>query len=261
MNSSARQRRSSMPLHDTHCHVDLMSSPGEAVRRRDLAGIHTIAVTTLPSFFQPLLLFLRESQFVRAGLGFHPELVGRAGKEEASLFVELLHLTRYVGEVGLDYQSSDEQVRREQRKVFHGIVAACDKVGGKILTVHSRRAAKDVVDAFGASFRGKYILHWFSGSRRVLEGALANGAYISVNAAMLRSEQGRKICLETPIDRVLLETDAPFVRRKAPEADESGESYDVGAIGETASGLAALYQIAPEELAQQLRSNLQALLR
>jgi TatD DNase family protein len=82
----------------------------------------------------------------------------------------------------LDYQTSVEADRSTQRRVLTAIIDYCNAAGGKIVTVHSRRAADDVVDAFGERFRGKYILHWYSGGVRTLRRAVGNGAYICQEA-------------------------------------------------------------------------------
>ena len=197
-------------LHDTHCHVDLFSNPPEIVRQAEAARVYTIAVTTTPSCFAETERLVAGSKYVRAALGLHPELAAER-VHELPFFFTALPRTRYVGEVGLDYTIADESVRRAQRRILTEIIAACDAAGDKILTVHSRRAANDVVDSFDARFRGTYILHWYSGALRTLRRALTNGAYVSVNLAMLRSDRGRAIVGEVPRERVLIESDGPFV--------------------------------------------------
>ena len=177
--------------------------------------VYTIAVTTIPSCFEQTERLVAGSRYVRAALGLHPELVAERA-DELPLFLAALPRTRYVGEIGLDYTTADQSIRRAQRRILTEILMACDAAGDKILTVHSRRAADDVVDSFGASFGSTYILHWYSGGRRTLRRALANGAYVSVNLAMLRSDRGQAIVAEVPRERVLVESDGPFVAALAP---------------------------------------------
>lgn len=197
-------------LVDTHCHVDLFPDPVALVREIERRRVYTIAVTNTPSVFPRLCEIVGESRFVRAALGLHPELAAERHREMAQ-FPELLPRTRYVGEVGLDYQTTVEAERAMQRRVLTAIIEQCDAAGGKIVTVHSRRAAEDAVSAFGERFRGTYILHWYSGGTRALRRAIANGAYVSFNTAMMRSERGRALVNEVPRGRVLTETDGPFV--------------------------------------------------
>ena len=226
-------------LHDTHCHVDLYPDPTSIVRGAERARVYTIAVTTTPSVFGHLERLVAGCRYVRPAIGLHPELaVERHG--ELPIFHAALARTRYVGEVGLDYVTPREAGRALQRRVLGEIVAACDAVGDKIVTVHSRRAADDVVDAFGPAFRGTFILHWYSGSTRTLRRALANGACVSVNPAMLASEAGRRLLAEVPLDRVLLESDGPFV---ALDGGRDGPPTRPEDAAGTARALAAAWNV------------------
>jgi TatD DNase family protein len=197
-------------LVDTHCHVDLYPDPAAVVREIERQCVYTIAVTNTPSVFLRLCEIVGEARHVRPALGLHPELAAERHRELPQ-FEALLPRTRYVGEVGLDYQTTVETDRATQRRVLAFIIEQCDAAGGKVVTVHSRRAAEDVVDAFGERFHGTYILHWYSGGVRALRRAIGNGAFISVNPAMARSEKGRALIADVPRERVLTETDGPFV--------------------------------------------------
>lgn len=245
-------------LHDTHCHVDLYPAPAAVVRRAEAAGVYTVAVTTTPSVFDHLERLVAGSPFVRPAVGLHPELAA-ARRAEMPLFLAVLPRTRYVGEVGLDYVAADSTNRLAQRRVLSEIIAACDAAGDKIVTAHSRRAAADVVDAFGVGFRGRLILHWFSGGVRVLERALANGAFVSVNPAMLASARARALLKSVPRDRVLLESDGPFVTRPAPNADAGALEPQHAAV--TAATLAALWETDFDEAVSWLGANFRRVLQ
>lgn len=196
---------------DAHCHVDLYGNDEAAVveeieRRR----IHTIAVTNAPSVFFHTRDVARGRKYLHAAVGLHPQLVASHGHELSRMW-PLLAETRFVGEIGLDYVTGDRELRRRQREVFLEILTRCAEHGRKILTVHSRRAATDVITAVGDGFPGFVILHWFSGTVRELERAVAAGFWFSVNEAMLRSRSGMELTRRMPRDRVLTETDGPFV--------------------------------------------------
>ncbi|MES2359505.1 MAG: Qat anti-phage system TatD family nuclease QatD [Gemmatimonadota bacterium] len=227
-----RHRASVSALVDTHCHVDLYPDPSALVTAIERQRVFTIAVTNTPSVFARLCQIVGAARYVRPALGLHPELAAERHRE-LTLFDALLPQTRYVGEVGLDYQTMVEAERSTQRRVLATIIERCDNAGGKVVTVHSRRAADDVVDAFGPQFRGTYILHWYSGSVRALRRALNHGAYISVNPAMARSERGRSLIGEVPRERVLTETDGPFVTvhtGPAVPADVRGVISELGRL-------------------------------
>ena len=198
-------------LLDTHCHLDLYPDYSELIAEIEAQSITTIAVTTTPSVFGHLQTLARWKRFIHPALGLHPELALERQRELA-LWLELLPQTRYVGEVGLDFVTQDAENRRVQRHIFEQIVGACAAAGDKILTIHSRRAAGEVVEIIGADFPGQAILHWYTGSLKVLEQGLKNGLFFSVNPAMLKSESGRKIVGAIPPERLLTETDGPFVQ-------------------------------------------------
>ena len=206
---------------DAHFHLDLSSSPELEADKIGAQEVHTIAVTNVPSVYHLTEAIARGRKNIYAAVGLHPELVESHAHEAARLW-SLLERTRFVGEVGLDYVASNEIVRREQRRVFSQILERCAEYGNKILTVHSRRAAADVIDAVGEGFPGTVILHWFSGTRKQLRRAVDQGLWFSVNPAMARSDGGRQLVAGMPRERVLTESDGPFVKcrgRPAVPAD------------------------------------------
>lgn len=202
---------------DAHCHVDLFPNPAALIAEADRNRVFTIAVTNAPFVFDHTLALTQQSAFVHPALGLHPELVHSHGGQVGKL-CERLKDVRFVGEVGLDYSTSDAALRAEQRRILGTVLDACARDGGKVLTVHSRRAASDVVSAIGQGFPCCVILHWFTGTVRELERAIAFGAYFSVNAAMFESKNGLRLITAMPRNRVLTESDGPFVRRAAEPA-------------------------------------------
>ena len=201
----------SIPLHDTHFHLDLFENPRKILEQIEHEKIYTVAVTNIPAVFDRLQELVKESKYVRAALGLHPELAFRE-KQQMPLFLDLLKQTRYVGEIGLDNYKKTHEDYIVQKDIFEQIIRACNSAGKKILTVHSRRAEKDVISTIGPDFSGKVILHWYSGSVTEINRALSYGFYFSVNYAMTQSENGRKIVDLIPIERILLETDGPFIK-------------------------------------------------
>ena len=127
-----------------------------------------------------------------------------------------------MGEVGLDYTTSDENLRKAQREVFGSVLELCANAGDKVLTVHSRRAAADVISMIGTSYPCSAILHWFSGTPRQLEQAMSAGLYFSVNAPMVRSKKGQDLVARMHPDYVLTESDGPFARVSGAPANPSG---------------------------------------
>jgi TatD DNase family protein len=195
---------------DAHCHIDLFENPASVVAESEREHVYTIAVTNAPSVFEHTEALAKGCKYVRPALGLHPELVCSHGQELAQ-FRLLIGRTRYIGEVGLDYVTSNRDDRAAQRTVFNSILTLCADSEPKVLTIHSRRAAKDVIEALGDRFPGKAILHWFTGTSKELECAIRAGCYFSVNPSMAGSERGKLLVARMPRERVLTETDAPFV--------------------------------------------------
>ena len=200
---------------DFHTHLDLYPDLSAAIAACDRRRTATLAVTTTPKAFARNRQLADVSEFVRVGLGLHPQLVAeRSG--EIALFEKLLPRSRYVGEVGLDASPRHYHSLELQKSVFERILQLCANEGGKILSVHSVRTTKlvlDFLEKYLPSYRGTAVLHWFSGSVGEVRRGVMLGCYFSINERMIASLNGRRILGEIPEDRLLTETDGPFVER------------------------------------------------
>lgn len=202
-------------LYDTHFHLDLQKDRAAAIREIEEQRIFTIAVTNLPD------LYRKEkaetvSKYIRFALGFHPELVYQY-PSQIPLMWDLLPDARFIGEVGLDFTNKSHQ--REQEAFFGELVERCRYDRSKILTIHSRKAVRQVLDTVGANFRFRPILHWFTGSKKELQEAIEAGFYISVNGAMTASSKFNSLLPYIPKERLLLETDSPFTYGRGTHAE------------------------------------------
>ena len=178
----------------------------------------------------------------------------RAG--EIEIFERLLPTTRYVGEVGLDAGPRHYQSFELQKKVFSAILRLCAKAGDKILSVHSVRSSKQVLDLVEECLpegRGKVVLHWFTGSPKDARRGVRLGCFYSVNEQMLASPNGRRVLKEIPEDRLLTETDGPFVKR-------DGEPIGPGDVRGAVELLAELTGRSPAAVRRQVTVNLQSLM-
>ncbi|MBU1396350.1 MAG: TatD family hydrolase [Gammaproteobacteria bacterium] len=242
-------------LVDFHCHLDLYPDHPAAVRESDEAGVFTLAVTTTPKAWPRNNELAQATRHVRAALGLHPQLVAERASELA-LWDVYLSETRYVGEVGLDagprfYKSFDLQ-----KQVFQHVLQRCAEAGDKIITVHSIRAAKavlDLIEAYLPPTKGKVVLHWFTGSKAEAKRALELGCYFSVNAAMLDNERHSSMVAAIPLDRLLTETDGPFTKTD----DRPSKPADVAVVVES---LSRIHDVAASALAATVRNNLRSLL-
>jgi len=194
---------------DTHCHVDMYSNPMEIVSESEKSGIITIGMTNLPSHFKMGHPHLKGYKKTRLALGMHP-LMAENHPAEFPLFYECLNKTSYIGEVGLDFSREGIETKDQQINSFKKILEAVgDKP--KILSIHSRRAEKEVLQLLKDYKIRNAIFHWYSGGLKLIDQIVDAGYYLSVNPAMVRSESGKKIIQRIPKEFILTESDGPFI--------------------------------------------------
>jgi TatD DNase family protein len=206
----------SVGLVDFHCHLDLDPDHATAVVECEQEAIHTLTVTTTPKAWPRNRDLTARIRYVRAALGLHPQLVVERA-EELQLWETYLPQARYIGEVGLDAGPRFYRSIELQKQVFERVLTLCARVGEKILTVHSVRAATMVLNMIERHLpptRGRVVLHWFTGSKAEAQRAIDLGCYFSINAEMLRNNRHRHLVAAMPLDRILTETDGPFCQRE-----------------------------------------------
>jgi TatD DNase family protein len=195
---------------DFHAHLDLYPHPAEVVSDCVSRNMYVLSVTTTPSAWCATRALANQAPRIRTALGLHPE-IAHERKGELGLFDDLLPKTRYVGEIGLDGSPHLRAFHTDQRAVFHHLLSSCARAGGRIMTLHSRRAVEPVLDALEMEPNaGTAVLHWFSGTARQLRRAIALGCWFSVGPTMLAGERGRTLVALMPKERVLTESDGPF---------------------------------------------------
>jgi TatD DNase family protein len=241
---------------DFHCHLDLYPDLEVAIAKAEAARIYTLTVTNTPKAWPRNHQLTRGTRYVRAALGLHPQLVA-ARASELTLWERHLPETRYVGEVGLDAGPQFYKSLDAQKQVFRTVLERCAEAGGKILTVHSVRSAPMVLDMVEHHLprdRGVVVLHWFSGSKAEARRAADLGCYFSINAEMTRSDRGRALVANLPMDRLLTETDGPFTQIDGRPA----EPIDARVATEI---IARVRNVTADAIARTVRTNLQSLLR
>lgn len=195
---------------DFHCHLDLYPDPEKEVREAEAARIYVLSVTTTPRAWTRTAQLAKGHKRIRTALGMHPQLAHER-HQELPLFEALLPRVRYVGEVGLDGGPGFSEHSAIQSRVFAAVLSLVAHQGGRILSIHSRRAVDEVLDHLAAApGAGTPILHWFSGTPVQLRRAVDAGCWFSVGPAMLKGEKGRALANAMPRDRILTETDGPF---------------------------------------------------
>ncbi len=196
---------------DTHCHFDMMPKPEAYIRQRELVGDIVIGMTNLPSHFQMGQPHLKGYKHIRLALGMHP-LLATERKIEVPLFKRLVDQTSYIGEIGLDFSKEGYATKDDQIEVLHELLSAI-RGKKKIVSVHSRKAEKELLALLCEYEIENVVFHWYSGPVDLIPDILAQGYYFSVNEAMCLSKNGRAIIEKIPRERLLTETDAPYNER------------------------------------------------
>lgn len=235
---------------DAHCHLDAYPDPLRMAHEIERARILTIAVTDCPSAFERAYQHVRHLRSIRLALGLHPLLGSRHAAERAR-FVKHLTRTSYVGEVGLDFSPEGLPTRDQQLASFRHVLELV-QARPKFVSVHSRRAEAAVLDLLEEFGVGPVVFHWYSGPLTQLDRLLRLGHACSINAAMVRSARGRTIIERLPSDRVLTETDGPYVMIEG-KAARPGQVEDVLAF------LASIWGITQDETLLRIQRNLRAL--
>jgi TatD DNase family protein len=237
---------------DFHCHLDLYPNPRQVIANCRQRNMYVLSVTTTPSAWRQTAALADRVQRIKTALGLHPQLAHER-KSELPLFDELLSGTRYVGEIGLDGAPEFRKHWPAQLSVFDHVLASCARAGGRILSLHSRRASRAVLDGLEANrAAGIPVLHWFNGSLKDLDRAVALGCWFSVGPAMLRSERGRSLASRMPRERVLTESDGPF-------AQIDGKTVMPWGVDDAIHTLAELWSVSPREMQDAFHQNLRTL--
>ncbi|QDU65291.1 Qat anti-phage system TatD family nuclease QatD [Engelhardtia mirabilis] len=222
-------------LIDCHCHLDLYREPAIVAGSLRSEECLVLSVTTTPSAWRGTSALGSGIPGVHTGLGLHPQLAGERASE-LGLMESLVPAAEFVGEVGLDGTPELRQSWPTQTRLFDAVLASATRAGGRVLSIHSRRAAGEVAARLQAfPDAGTPILHWFSGSLKELQLAVEIGCWFSVGPAMLRSKRGRGLIERMPRDRVLPETDGPFAR------DTSGQPLQPTGAREVQAGVAEMW--------------------
>lgn len=202
---------------DTHCHFDMMESPEGYINSAEIRGNIIIGMTNLPSHYRMGRNHIKGYKHIRLALGFHPQLASES-KTELTLFDRLIDTTSYIGEIGLDFSSTCPSSKRIQIECLCHILSRIEKNNRKIVSVHSQKAERQLLELLREYHINNVIFHWYSGPVALIKEIISSGYYFSINEAMTRSENGKKIIDAIPKERILTESDAPYNQRSNIEA-------------------------------------------
>lgn len=249
-------------LVDSHCHLDfpdLAADRDDVVARARAAGlVRMVTISTrVREFEKRILPIVDRYHDVFCSIGTHPH---HADTELHVTVDDLVRLSAHpkvvaIGEAGLDYHY-DNSPRAAQAEGFRRHIAAARETGLP-LVIHARDADTDMAAILTEETEGQgafpFVLHCFSSGRALAETGVSLGGYVSFSgiAAFKRSEELRDIARDLPRDRILVETDAPYL---APPPHR-GKTNEPAFVAHTAQALADHTDLDVDDFAAQTTEN------
>jgi TatD DNase family protein len=247
-------------LIDSHCHFDfpeLGADLDAVLERARKAGVGlVVTISTRVRHFNDLKAIVEAHDNVFCSIGTHPH---NAAEEPDITVEELVEIARHpkvvaIGEAGLDYHY-DHSPRDVQEKSFRTHIAAARETGLP-LVIHARDADADIARMLEEENKKgdfSFVLHCFTGGADLAHRGLALGGFVSFSGVVTfkNAEALRDIALAVPSDRLLVETDAPYL---APEPFR-GRTNEPAFVVETAKRLAALRGVRESDMARLTTDN------
>jgi TatD DNase family protein len=243
-------------LVDSHCHLDFAEEadrPG-IIARAKAAGVKTlVSICTKIEEFPTVRAIAESDPDVWCSVGVHPHEAGNGPPISAETLIGFARHPKVVGigETGLDFYY--EHSPREQQDVsFRAHIAAANEAGLPLI-VHTRDADPETIALLAEEKPRAGVIHCFSTGRELAEHALELGLYISLSGIITfkTADALRDIVRDLPLDRLLVETDAPYL---AP-VPLRGKTNEPAFITHTAALVAELKGVSPEELADATTAN------
>jgi TatD DNase family protein len=259
-------------LIDTHAHIDsgrFGADRQEVIDRARTAGVELIVTVGSDLASSKRAVQLAASHdLIYAVVGIHPHNAKQLDGAALSELRELAQQPKVVaiGEIGLDYYR-DLSPRPVQRRAFQAQLAWAAKLG-KPVVIHDREAHSEVMEILvdwaaelaDSNLAGRVgVLHTFSGDRAMAEKAIESGFYISISGPVTykNARELADIVQDLPLDRILVETDCPFLTPHPYRGKRNEPAY----VRLVAERIASLRGMETEELAQATTANAKRLFR
>ena len=189
-------------------------NPVQVLNECENRGVTVISMTSLPSHFELGYDHFIDKKKIRQALGFHPLIIKNYDTNEILKFEKLIDKTSYIGEIGLDFSREGINTKDLQIQVFTKILSIIkNNTSRKILSLHSRGAEKEVLNYLIENKIKYAIFHWYTGNIGVIQNILNAGYYFSINTAMIKSKKGNEIISRLPTNRILVESDGPYIEK------------------------------------------------
>lgn len=207
-------------IFDTHCHlndVKLFNDLDNVLERAKEVGVSHFLVVGWDKKSSELAISLAESYpFIFATVGYHPENIFDVSEEE---FLSTMELAKHpkvvaIGEIGLDYHWSKEEVRRRiQKEFFIKQIEYANKLK-KPISIHNRDAFEDCINIL-KEHKPMYggVMHCYSGSVEAIKEVISLGLFISLGGPLTftNAKTTKQVAINVPLEYLVVETDCPYL--------------------------------------------------
>lgn len=248
-------------MFDAHCHLEFIENPEQVIKEAKKRNCSFCSAVSDLKDVRMVLRLGEANDNVFIALGLHPERALKYADLQIDDYEKIIrsnaHRIVAIGEIGLDYawvkESSDVARTKEIFRRFLRIAKELNKT----VVIHCREAFADTLQILKQELEGSkvnVIIHFFSGSKQDLKECLDRGYWISYNTIAVRSKSFRKLIEKTPIERLLLETDAPWCD---PYKEKDGDKLTnvPWNIAATAELVARLKDLTKDEVLEKTEKN------
>jgi len=251
--------KSRWPLIETHCHLDYYDFENikEIIKQSNAMGVEKlITIAVSPDNQKKVVEIANENDFVYCSQGIHPHEAKKWDKKCLDTIINNINEQKVVaiGEIGLDYHY-DHSPHDIQRKVFEEQIDLAIQYDMPII-IHTREAEDDtktILNNFLSSIKNNIEFHCYSSNMELAEFALDNKMFFGFNGitSFKSAENVRDILRIIPLDKILLETDAPYLA-PIPFRGKENFPYYLPIIAKT---IQAILNIPEQQLLQQIYIN------
>ncbi|QBD83993.1 TatD family deoxyribonuclease [Clostridium tetani] len=252
-----------MKIFDSHAHYDDDSFNEDRIKvLEELKNNNIIGVLNCGSSFKGAvdsLNLAKNNDFFYAAVGIHPEY---ADTVDEDMLNEIKNMTSYpkvkaIGEIGLDYYYEDNPPKEVQKEAFIKQMKLAKELNLPVV-IHDRDAHKDILDIIKMFPEVYGVIHCFSGSVELSRECLKLGYYIGFTGVVTfkNARKTLEVAKEVPIDKILVETDCPYMAPEPHRGKRNRSEY----IEQIIKKIAKIKEISEEELNNQVILNTKHLL-
>lgn len=246
---------------DSHCHLiydDLKTQIPLILENAKQANVgYMLNIATKPEEFEANLELIRDYDHIFQAVGTHPHYAQddhEVSAEKLAAFVNQSEKIIAIGETGLDFYYEYSPKEQQEFQFCRHINAA--KIANLPVIVHTREAEEETIRILQEEYKKSpfsFVLHCFSGTQKLADACLELGGYLSFSGIMTfnKAQEIRNVAYKAPVDRILIETDAPYL---AP-VPHRGKTNEPSYVIHTAKCLAEVKSQSLEDIAQQTTEN------